>query len=74
MLTFTVKATAEMSARVEKNIDTDIADNPVIMNFNSFCKHMVESDFEGFGFEKMPTHIDPGMRRYLFEDLKERNQ
>ena len=71
MLTFTVKATAEMSERVEKNIDTDIADNPVIMNFNSFCKHMVESDFEGFGFEKMPMHIDPRMRRYLFEDLTE---
>ena len=71
MLTFTVKATAEMSARVENNIGTDIADNPVIMNFNSFCKHMVESDFEGFGFEKMPMHIDPRMRRYLFEDLTE---
>ena len=71
MLTFTVKATAEMSERVEKNIGTDIADNPVIMNFNSFCKHMVESDFERFGFEKMPMHIDPRMRRYLFEDLTE---
>ena len=71
MLTFTVKATAEMSERVEKNIGTDIADNPVIMNFNSFCKHMVESDFEGFGFDKMPMHIDPRMRRYLFEDLTE---
>jgi len=71
MLTFTVKATTEMSLRVEKKIGTDVADSPMIMNFNSFCKHMVESDFEGFGFEKMPMHIDPRMRRYLFEDLLE---
>lgn len=71
MLTFTVKATAEMSSRVEKKIGADIADSPMIMNFNGFCKHMIESDFEGFGFEKMPMHIDPRMRRYLFEDLLE---
>ena len=71
MLTFTVKATSEMSSRVEEKIGTDVVDSPIIMNFNGFCKHMIESDFEGFGFEKMPIHIDPRMRGYFFDDLQD---
>ena len=69
MLTFTVKATSEMSSRVEEKLGLDIAETPTIMNFNSFCKHMIDSDFEAYGFEKIPIHINPRMRRYLFSDL-----
>lgn len=71
MLTFTVKATSEMSSRVEKKLGFEISEIPTIMNFNSFCKHMIDSDFEAYGFDKMPIHINPRMRRYLFDDLRQ---
>ncbi|MDE0954033.1 MAG: ATP-dependent DNA helicase [Candidatus Poseidoniales archaeon] len=71
MLTFTVKATSEMSARVERRLGSEVSGSPQIMNFNSFCKYMIENDYEGFGFDKAPIHIDPKFRRFLFEDMIE---
>ena len=69
MLTFTVKATNEMSNRVEKRLSLEISGTPEITNFNGFCKSMIEADYQKFGFTKRPTHIEPKFRRFLMDDL-----
>ena len=69
MLTFTVKATNEMSSRVEKRLSLGISGTPEITNFNGFCKSMIEADYQKFGFTKRPTHIEPKFRRFLMDDL-----
>ena len=69
MLTFTVKATAEMSERVSKELGKTVSKRPHVINFNSFCKECIDDDPQGFGFEQTPVHVAPGLRGFLVEDL-----
>lgn len=71
MLTFTVKATAEMSERVSKELGLKVSKLPHVINFNSFCKECIDGDPQGFGFEQTPVHVAPGLRGFLVEDLIE---
>ena len=69
MLTFTVKATAEMSERVSRELRESGVGLPCVVNFNSFCKECIESDPLGFGYQQTPVHVAPGLRSFLIEDL-----
>jgi DNA helicase-2/ATP-dependent DNA helicase PcrA len=69
MLTFTVKATAEMSERVSNELGKMVSKRPHVINFNSFCKECIDDDPRGFGFEQTPVHVAPGLRGFLVEDL-----
>lgn len=69
MLTFTVKATAEMSERVSNELGKTVSKRPHVINFNSFCKECIDDDPGGFGFEQTPVHVAPGLRGFLLEDL-----
>ena len=73
MLTFTVKATAEMSERVSKELGKSVSKVPHVINFNSFCKECIDDDPQGFGFEQTPVHVAPGLRNFLVEDLIDAN-
>lgn len=69
MLTFTVKATAEMSERVSKELGPTVPNLPHVINFNSFCKECIDGDPQGFGYEQPPVHVAPGLIGFLLEDL-----
>ena len=69
MLTFTVKATAEMSERVAKELGPTVPNLPHVINFNSFCKECIDGDPQGFGYEQIPVHVAPGLLGFLLEDL-----
>lgn len=73
MLTFTVKATAEMERRVAQRLEGITTGVPHVINFNSFCKECVDLDPDGFGFDRSPVHVAPGLRPFLIDDLLELN-
>ena len=66
ILTFTVKATHNLVTRVDKAL-SDYDGRPVIRNFHSFCKEMIEGHFQDFGFSETPRHIDDHVLNYLLK-------